>query len=206
MTTPPEQLAAHGQRRIGGVMIALCWLVIIGVVTMLFTGLLEGRHNPNSQISTDTLGGEIQVHLRQNTMGHYVATGTLNGEPVVFLIDTGATDVLIPQRLADQLGIHVGTVSRAVAGKWMQTPRGMIALWRFFAGGTETDAGRDMSWEAIKATLLEIIEGEDKTKPMSDETLAQELKKRGIDIARRTVVKYRQQLGIPPARRRKVFT
>ena len=108
--------------------------------------------------------------------------------------------------VADQLGIHVGTVSRAVAGKWMQTPRGLVPLRMFFSGGTETDSGKDMSWDAVKATLKEIIDEEDKTRPLSDEALAAELKKKGIEIARRTVVKYRQQLDIPPARRRKVFT
>ncbi len=107
--------------------------------------------------------------------------------------------------VADQLGIHVGTVSRAVSEKWIQTPRGLVRLRKFFSGGTATDAGRDMSWEAVKATLQEIIDAEDKAKPLSDEALAGQLKERGIDIARRTVVKYRQQLGIPPARRRKVF-
>ncbi len=107
--------------------------------------------------------------------------------------------------VADQLGIHVGTVSRAVSEKWIQTPRGLVPLRRFFSGGMRDHSGRDLSWEAIKAMLLEIIDGEDKTNPMSDEALAGELSKRGIDIARRTVVKYRQQLGIPPARRRKVF-
>ena len=108
--------------------------------------------------------------------------------------------------VADELGIHVGTVSRAVADKWIQTPRGMIKLRKLFSGGTETDSGRDMSWEAVKVTLQEIVDGEDKTKPLSDEALARALKERGIEIARRTVVKYRQQLDIPPARRRKVFS
>jgi RNA polymerase sigma-54 factor len=107
--------------------------------------------------------------------------------------------------VADQLGIHVGTVSRAVADKWMQTPRGVVPLRMFFSGGRETDSGKDMSWEAVRATLKEIIDQEDRTNPLSDEALAAELKKRGIEIARRTVVKYRQQLDIPPARRRKVY-
>ncbi len=107
--------------------------------------------------------------------------------------------------VADQLGIHVATVSRAVADKWMQTPRGVLPLRKFFSGGTETQSGRDMSWEAVKATLQEIIDGEDKARPLSDDALAAELRQRGIDIARRTVVKYRQQLGIPAARRRKVY-
>ncbi|HRP62376.1 MAG TPA: RNA polymerase factor sigma-54, partial [Phycisphaerales bacterium] len=107
--------------------------------------------------------------------------------------------------VADQLGIHVGTVSRAVADKWLQTPRGMVPLRKFFSGGTETESGQDMSWEAVKSIVQEVVDSEDKTKPLSDDAIAKELKKRGIDIARRTVVKYRQQLNIPPARRRKVF-
>ena len=107
--------------------------------------------------------------------------------------------------VADQLGIHVGTVSRAVAEKWMQTPRGMVPLRKFFSGGTETDSGEDVSWEAVKAMLREIVDAEEKTRPLSDEAIATELREKGIEIARRTVVKYRQQLGIPPARRRKVY-
>jgi RNA polymerase sigma-54 factor len=106
--------------------------------------------------------------------------------------------------VADQLGIHVGTVSRAVSDKWMQTPRGLVPLRKFFSGGTETASGESMSWDAVKATLREIIDAEDKSHPLSDEALVDELKKKGIEIARRTVVKYRQQLDIPPARRRKV--
>ncbi len=107
--------------------------------------------------------------------------------------------------VADQLGIHVGTVSRAVADKWLQTPRGLVALRKFFSGGTETDSGQNLSWEAVKAKLRQIIDEEDKANPLSDADLAAELKKRGIEIARRTVVKYRQQLDIPPARRRKEY-
>ena len=108
--------------------------------------------------------------------------------------------------VADQLGIHVGTVSRAVADKWLETPRGIVPLRKFFSGGTETASGEDMSWEAVKATLKEIVDAEDRNNPLSDEALSAELKKRGIDIARRTVVKYRSQLNIPPARQRRTFS
>jgi len=107
--------------------------------------------------------------------------------------------------VADQLGIHVGTVSRAVSDKWMDTPRGIVPLRRFFSGGTETDSGESMSWDAVKATLKDIVDEEDKSSPLSDEALAAALKERGIDIARRTVVKYRQQMSIPSARQRKQF-
>ena len=108
-------------------------------------------------------------------------------------------------QVADQLGIHVGTVSRAVADKYLQTPRGIFPLRMFFSGGTESDSGEEMSWSAVQAKLKEVIDNEDKAKPFSDDQLVEELKKQGIEIARRTVAKYRQQLNIPPARRRKEF-
>ena len=107
--------------------------------------------------------------------------------------------------VADQLGIHVGTVSRAVAGKWLQTPRGLVPLRKCFTGGTETESGQSMSWDAIKAKLKQIVDEEDKSQPFSDAGLSEMLRKSGIEIARRTVVKYRQQMDIPPARRRKVY-
>jgi len=108
-------------------------------------------------------------------------------------------------QVADQLGVHVATVSRAVAGKHVQTPRGVVPLRGFFSGGIQTDEGEEMSWEAIRAALREIVDSEDKNKPLSDEALSKALKAKGIDIARRTVAKYRDQLGIPAARLRKQF-
>ncbi len=108
-------------------------------------------------------------------------------------------------QVAQQLGIHVATVSRAVADKYLLTPRGIVPLRKFFTGGTETASGEDISWDAIKAALQEIIDNEDKTKPLSDDALVEQLAKRGIKIARRTVAKYRNQLGIQSARLRKQY-
>lgn len=107
--------------------------------------------------------------------------------------------------VADQLGIDVSTVSRAVSEKYLQTPRGIVPLRMFFSGGTETQAGEAMSWTAVQAKLKEIIDGEDKSNPLSDDVLMDELKKHGIDIARRTVAKYRKQLNIPAARQRREY-
>lgn len=107
--------------------------------------------------------------------------------------------------VADQLGIHVATVSRAVSEKYLQTPRGIFPLRMFFSGGTETDQGDAMSWTAVQAKLKEVIDGEDKNKPWSDDALVEELKTHGIEIARRTVAKYRKQLNIPPARQRREY-
>lgn len=108
-------------------------------------------------------------------------------------------------QVAEQLGVHVATVSRAVADKHLLTPRGVVALRGFFSGGTQTDSGEEMSWDAVKAALKEVIDAEDKSSPLSDDALAEELSKRGIEIARRTVAKYRDQLNIQPARLRKQF-
>ena len=116
---------------------------------------------------------------------------------------TGHLKPLPMTEVADALGVHVATVSRAVSGKWLQTPRGLVELRRFFTGGTETEDGQSVSWEAVRTMLQEEVEAEDKARPLSDEALAARLKSRGVTIARRTVVKYREQLGIPPARRRR---
>lgn len=107
--------------------------------------------------------------------------------------------------IADKVGVHVATVSRAVADKYVLTGRGIFPLRMFFSGGTKNAAGDDVSWDAIKVKLREIVDSEDKKKPLSDDKLAAELKKAGLSIARRTVAKYRDLLDIPPARKRKVF-
>jgi RNA polymerase sigma-54 factor len=107
--------------------------------------------------------------------------------------------------VAETVGVHVATVSRAVAGKYVQTPQGIDPLRMFFSGGTKTAGGEDVSWDAVKARLQEVVEAEDKKKPLSDDALAAELKKSGIDIARRTVAKYRSLLDIPPARNRRQY-
>lgn len=108
-------------------------------------------------------------------------------------------------QVAEQLGMHVATVSRAVAGKHLQTPRGVFPLRKFFTGGTQTESGEDVSWDAIKAAMRDVVDHEDSKKPLSDEAIVKALKARGIEIARRTVAKYRAQLDIPPARMRKKF-
>jgi RNA polymerase sigma-54 factor len=110
------------------------------------------------------------------------------------------------QKIADEVGVHIATVSRAVAGKYIQSPQGILSLRSFFAGGTETDDGEDKSWDAVKAKLEQIVENEDKSKPLSDDQIRQKLNEAGIkDIARRTVAKYRKLMNIPAARFRKKY-
>lgn len=108
-------------------------------------------------------------------------------------------------QVADQLGIHVATVSRAVSEKWIQTPRGVFLLRRFFSGGTQNAEGEDMSWDAVKEKLKTIIAEEDKDSPLNDDEIVEKIKELGIVLARRTVAKYRKLLNIPTARQRRQF-
>ncbi len=107
--------------------------------------------------------------------------------------------------LAVELECDPSTVSRTVADKYVQTPRGIYPLRYFFTGGTETGDGDNTSWDSVKLRVQDIINHEDRKKPYNDDKIAALLKQEGIDISRRTVAKYRQQLNIPPARQRREF-
>ena len=109
------------------------------------------------------------------------------------------------QQVADDVGLHVGTVSRAVDDKYADTPWGIFALRGFFTGGTETADGETIAWNNVRTRLKQMVDAEDKSKPLSDEEIVEQLKAEGIDLARRTVAKYRKVLGIPSSRRRKQF-
>jgi len=107
--------------------------------------------------------------------------------------------------LAVELGCDPSTVSRTVADKYMQTPRGIHPLRYFFTGGTETDSGESMGWDRVKTRVRELIDTEDKKTPWNDDQIAALLKKEGIEISRRTVAKYRHQMDIPAARQRRQY-
>lgn len=108
--------------------------------------------------------------------------------------------------IAEKVGVHIATVSRAVAGKYIQSPQGLMPLRDLFGGGMEMDDGGSESFEAIRAKMQQIIDSEDKAKPMSDDAIRKKLEQMGVkDIARRTVAKYRKLMNIPTARFRKKF-
>lgn len=108
------------------------------------------------------------------------------------------------QDLANQLDLHVSTVSRAVADKWAATPWGSMPLRAFFGGGTKDEDGREVSRVEIRAALRRLVQAEDPGHPRSDEELVQLLESaHGLSVARRTVTKYRKELGIPSSWRRR---
>ena len=109
------------------------------------------------------------------------------------------------QQIADRVGVHVTTVSRAVDEKWIQTPRGLFPLKRFFGGGTQTANGEEVAWDTIRIKLQELIDNENKAKPLSDDALVEALAGQGLKLARRTITKYRKQMGIPSSRQRREY-
>ena len=109
------------------------------------------------------------------------------------------------QQIADVVGVHVTTVSRAVDAKWIQTSRGLFPLKRFFGGGTQTATGEEVAWDIIRIRLQEIVDKEDKRKPLSDDALVERLAAAGYKLARRTVTKYRKNMDIPSSRQRREY-
>ncbi|MHB0946266.1 MAG: RNA polymerase factor sigma-54 [Sedimentisphaerales bacterium] len=108
--------------------------------------------------------------------------------------------------IADAVGVHIATVSRAAAGKYIQSPQGIMPLRDLFGGGMETDSGTNESFEAIRAKMQQIIDSEDKSKPLNDDEIKLKLEELGVkEIARRTVAKYRKIMNIPTTRFRKRF-
>lgn len=103
-------------------MVALAWICGLGLLVFVFSDLLEKQVNPNSEPESQRTGSQTEVRLKQNRQGHYVTTGFINGEEVVFLVDTGATDVAVPAHLANKLQLRAGREGLA------STANGMVKI------------------------------------------------------------------------------
>ncbi|MEI7532796.1 MAG: RNA polymerase factor sigma-54 [Verrucomicrobiae bacterium] len=108
-------------------------------------------------------------------------------------------------QVADVVGVHETTVSRAVSGKYIQTPQGVFEMKYFFTAGLQNANGADVSNTSVKDMIAEIFKAEDTAKPLSDQEVVKMLTAKGINIARRTVAKYRDELGILPSNLRRVY-
>ncbi len=110
---------------------------------------------------------------------------------------------LVLRDIAEVLDLHESTVSRVTTQKYMMTPRGLLEFKYFFGSHVETEAGGECSATAIKALIRQMINNEDKTRPLSDSAIAEALSGQGIVVARRTVAKYREGMNVPPVNLRK---
>jgi RNA polymerase sigma-54 factor len=105
--------------------------------------------------------------------------------------------------IGDDLGMHATTISRAVSGKYVLTPHGIMEMRAFFATGYQTSSGAEFSNAAVRDAIQRLIQQENPAKPLSDDALTKALNQEGIEIKRRTVAKYREQLHILPSHLRK---
>lgn len=112
---------------------------------------------------------------------------------------------LTMNEIADELGMHATTVSRAVAGKYLLSPQGLTEMRAFFATGYQTQDGAEVSNAGVREAIQQLVAAENPAKPLSDEALMKALSAQGLKVARRTIAKYREQLGILPSHLRKTF-
>jgi RNA polymerase sigma-54 factor len=110
---------------------------------------------------------------------------------------------MILRNVAEEIGVHESTVSRATSNKYVLTPHGIFELKYFFDAAIQRTHGEDLAGEAVREKLRKLIQEEDRKNPLSDEALVQLLTKQNVKIARRTVAKYRDQMGILPSSQRK---
>lgn len=143
------------------------------------------------------------IQQRQNTL-RGVMEEILRIQQDFFLTgDNKRLRPMILKDIADPLELDISTISRVVNSKYVQTEYGTFLLKKFFSEGMTNDEGEEVSTTQIKNVLRDIIDAEDKRKPLNDSKLQAALKEQGFPIARRTVAKYREQLGLPVARLRK---
>ncbi|MPM57125.1 hypothetical protein SDC9_103946 [bioreactor metagenome] len=170
------------------------------------------------------VGGGAQVQRELAAAGHHVdrARGHVqlaDGGHAVAVLAGALFDVqrqlghagcgiaaLVPMTMAEvaqELGLHETTVSRAVANKYLETPQGLQEYRFFFSGGYHNADGEEISSRSVKAAIRQMIETEEPRKPLSDAAIAEKLSAQGLNVARRTVAKYRESLNIPPTNLRR---
>jgi aspartyl protease family protein len=115
--------ASNTSRKMGMTMFILAWVVLLALLAVFFDDRLQQQHNPNQLPMTNNRAGLKEVVLQPNRQHHYVVSGRINGHDITFLLDTGATDVVIPQRLAQQLGLKPGLKQYA------DTANGRVAVY-----------------------------------------------------------------------------
>jgi len=142
------------------------------------------------------------VQQRQQTISR-LAEAIVSSQPEFLVHGLSALKPMTYRQMAEKIGRHASTVARAVARKHLDCPAGLFALSDLFSQSLEATHG-DVSAQSVRVLLKEMLEGEDRCNPLSDEAIGRRLQAQGIRVARRTVAKYRQQLKIPPAHQRRL--
>ena len=144
------------------------------------------------------------IHQRQQTISN-IAHEILSRQKEFFEVGPTALHPMTMVQIAEVVGVHETTVSRAISGKYVTTPWGVFEMKYFFTPGYQTSGGENMSNTSVKNAIGELVKGEESRSPLSDKEIVDILTERGIPIARRTVAKYRAELGILPSNMRKSY-
>ena len=144
------------------------------------------------------------IHQRQQTISN-IAHEIVGKQKAFLEAGPSALKPLTMVQIADIVGVHETTVSRAISGKYMATPWGVFDMKYFFTPGYQTAGGESMSNTSVKGAIAEMVKSENDSTPLSDKEIVELLEKRGIPIARRTVAKYRNELNILPSNMRKRY-
>src|SRR5438552_3388908 len=144
------------------------------------------------------------IHQRQQTISN-IAQQIVSRQRDFLEHGSSQLKPMTMKEIADAVGVHETTVSRAVSGKYMATPQGIFEMKYFFTPGYQTATGESMSNTSVKETILDLIKNEDGHAPLSDQEIVQILCQRGVPVARRTVAKYRTELNILPSNMRRKY-
>jgi RNA polymerase sigma-54 factor len=144
------------------------------------------------------------IHQRQQTISN-IAHEIVSRQRDFFEHGPSHLKPMTMAEIANAVGVHETTVSRAVSGKYMATPQGIFEMKYFFTSGYQTATGESMSNTSVKEAVLDLVKHEDSNAPLSDQEIVEILTERGIPIARRTVAKYRTELNILPSHMRRKY-
>ncbi|MBZ0112900.1 MAG: hypothetical protein K8J08_10595 [Thermoanaerobaculia bacterium] len=177
--------------------------------TMMARLRVEGKGGEAHQYLTDKMRSALwlikSLDQRQRTI-FKVATSIVKQQRGFLESGIDRLRPMVLRDVAEDIEMHESTVSRVVANKYIHTPRGLFPMKFFFHSGIDRDYGEDISSLTVKRKITQFVEAENPNKPLSDSALAKLLNREGINIARRTVAKYRDELLIPSSNdRKKIF-
>src|SRR5438270_5012903 len=168
----------------------------------------DGNGSEVKDYSRDKIrGGKFlirSIHQRQQTISN-IAQQIVSRQRDFLEHGSSQLKPMTMKEIADAVGVHETTVSRAVSGKYMATPQGIFEMKYFFTPGYQTATGESMSNTSVKEAILDLVKREDGNEPLSDNEIVEILSERGIPIARRTVAKYRTELNILPSHMRRKY-
>lgn len=174
-------------------------------INNVYKRMLRNKNAPEYMYVKEKLQAAIwlirSIEQRMNTIKR-VVTSILEYQIDFFELDSELRPLTLKQ-IAEATELHESTISRAVKGKYVQSPKGLFEIKNFFIKGIQNRSGEEISTFKIKNRIKEVIDGENKKKPLSDQLISDMLKKEGIDVSRRTVAKYREEMNINSSSKRK---